>query len=269
MSFMKDVAFRASIEDFTKARDESLRLMEQGFKLMHMAQEKSGEHLRYGFPVDVLPRMSLERATTELDQRWWRYCFQFTGLAKLMDEQATKEFQESLEKDCPTFSIENIQTMALTMYQEKEAIFLRGIYNVFRQLDRGYRTNDRQRFEVTSKSIITWMFDTWWSGRGEYRINHHKRAMVNDIDRCLCVLSDRTYQEYSLETEIHAAIGKADEENTFENDYLKIRGFKNGNGHIWIKDRELLAKINRCISEYCGPELPDDRVNNDRNQEAA
>jgi hypothetical protein len=266
---MKDIALRTSIEDFVKARDESVRLMEQGIRLLGLAQKKSGEYLRYGFPVEVMPRIGLERAIKEVDQRWWRYCFQFTGLAKLMDEQATKEFERSLEKECPTFSIENIQTMALTMYQEKDALFLRGIFNVFRQLDRNYWTNDRQRFEVQKKSIITWMFDTWWSCRGEYRINHHKRAMVNDIDRCLCVLSNRPYQEYSLETEIHAAIGQADGESTFENEYLKIRGFKNGNGHLWIKESDLLAKINRCIAEYCGPGLADDRVNKSKEEMVA
>jgi len=255
MSILKDVAIRTSIEDFTKARDETLRLLEQGMRLCRLARATSEKHVRYGFPHDALPRIDLEEARREIDARWWRHCFRWTGLVKLMDEQATREFENSLKDDCPEFTLENIQTMVLSMYQQQDELFLRGMFNVFRQLNRNYRTNDRQRFEVGRKIIITCLFDTWWSGQGRLRVSHYKRAMLNDIDRCICVLMDEPYQEYSLEAAIQEAL---EDDDVFENQHLKIRGFRNGNGHLYFKDKKLLRKINQCIADYCGPALAEE-----------
>lgn len=253
MSFQKDVALKATIEDFAKARDDTVRLLEQGLRLCRQARERSEEFVRYGFPHDLIPRQSIKAATREIDERWWRYTFRHTGLARLMDAQATREFEHSLEKETPEFSVENIQNMALSLYQDKDALFLRGIYNVFRHLDSSYRTNDRQRFEVERKCVIRGLFDTWYSYSGKFHISHYKRAWLNDVHRCLCVLADLPYQEYSLESEIQAGMK---ESSTFENDLIKLRGFKNGNGHLWILDDDVLLRINKCIAEYCGPSIP-------------
>jgi len=257
VSLLTDVSVRATVEDFAKARDETLKLLEDGYRLIEMAKERSEAFVRYGFPPEVQPRLGIGAAKREIDQRWWRYCFQFTGLAQLMDKQATDEFNATLNKDCPEFTLDNIQTMALTMYQQKEELFLRGIFNVFRQLDRSYRTNDKQRFAVQKKVIVTWLFDTWYTGQGKMVVNHHKRALINDLDRCICTLMKQPYQEYSLEAAIQAQMKEGD---TFENEFIRLRGFKNGNGHLWFLNETLLDKINQCIAEYCGPAIPDGKV---------
>ena len=85
MSILTDVAVRATLEDFTKARDETLKLLGEGLRLCQMARECSEKHVRYGFPTDVIPRIGLAQATKEIDARWWRYCFTATGLMKIMD----------------------------------------------------------------------------------------------------------------------------------------------------------------------------------------
>ncbi len=55
MSRLTDVAVRASIEDFTKARDKTLRLLNEGRRLCDMARECSEKHVRYGFPHEAMP----------------------------------------------------------------------------------------------------------------------------------------------------------------------------------------------------------------------
>jgi len=256
MSILTDIAVRASLEDFTKARDKTLRLLNDGLKLCQEARECSEQHVRYGFPPDAIPRVGIEQATREIDARWWRHCFAYTGLIKVMDAKATREFEASLQKNPPPFTIESIESMVLEMYQRKEEYMLRGIYNCFRAIDRSYRTNDKQRFEVGKKSIISYLFDTWYSGRREFRLNYNQRAWVNDLDRCICLLMDEPYQAQSLEAAIHAQTLAGDE---FENDYIRIKGYQNGNGHLWVVNEDLRLKINRCIAEYCGPSIPDAR----------
>jgi hypothetical protein len=265
MSIMTDVAVRASLEDFTKARDETLRLLEQGRRLCDMARECSEKHVRYGFPHEAMPRISMEQATKEIDARWWRHCFSYTGLMTILDAQATREFNESLDKSPPPFTMETIEAMVLEMYQKKDELFLRGVHHAFRKLDSSYRSNDKQRFEVGRRSVITYLFDTWYSGRREFRINYRERGWINDLHRCICLLMDEPYQEHALEAAIHE---QTLEGNVFENDYIRLKGFKNGNGHLYILDEELRLKINRCIAEYCGPSIPDDRVNNPTAAEA-
>ena len=259
MSLFKDVAIRQTIEDFCKARDRAIELHEQGCRLIDQAEEVCSGSLRHSWPYEAKPRTRDAQFVKELDQRMWRSCFQHTGLARLMDDQATKEFEVSIERECPAFTIDNIQSMALSMWQDKDEMFLRGVYNVFRKLDDSYWSNKRQAFEVKLRSVATFVIDTWtadWSGK--LRVRHEKRAWVNDLDRVCCLLSGRDYVEYSLETAMNAHFETGD--NTFENDWIKARGFKNGNMHIWITDEDLRVKINKAIAEYCGLAIPEDKV---------
>lgn len=256
MSVLRDVAVRATLEDFTAARDKTLRQLEQGRKLCDMARECSEAHVRYGFPTDAIPRIGMERATKEIDAAWWRHCFSYTGLMKVLDAQATREFNEMLSKEPPPFTIESIESMVLEMYQKKEELFLRGVYNAFRKLDPNYRSNDKQRFEVGRRSIITYLFDTWYTIQGNYRINYRVRSWVNDVHRCICLLMEEPYQEHALEAAIQEQMK---ETPVFENEHIRLKAFKNGNGHLYILNEDLRLKINRAIAEYCGPSIPDDR----------
>jgi hypothetical protein len=266
MSIQTDLALRATLEDFTKARDETVKLLGEGLRLCQMARECSEKHVRYGFPTDVIPRIGLAKATKEIDARWWRYCFTATGLMKIMDAKATREFENSLQDNPPPFTLESIESMVLEMYQRKDEYALRGIYSTFRELDRSYRSNDKQRFKVEKRNIVTWLFDTWYTVQGKFHINYQKRSWVNDLDRCICLLMDQPYQEHSLESAIQAQIKESGE---FENEFIRLKGFKNGNGHLYVHNQVLLDRINRCIAEYCGPSIPDDRVNDKQQQEAA
>lgn len=253
MTVFTDIAVRSTVEDFVKARNESLKLYEDGRRLIEQAEEKSKAWVRYAFPSEGLPRSRREEVVKEIDRSYWREAFRYTGLARLLDAQATQEFENSLRDNPPTFSVENVQNMALELFQKRDELRLRGVYNLFRRISDHYRTNEKHAFEVKRKIILEFVFDQWWTAQGTFTLCHRQRAMFNDLDRSICQLMDLPYQEYSLESEVQRQFK---EQGFFENDLLKLKGFKNGNGHLWIKDETLLKRINQSIAEYVGPAIP-------------
>ena len=71
---------------------------------------------------------------------------------------------------------------------------------------------------------------------------------MNDIDRVMQTLDGNKHQPRSFETAARQTMGK--EVNTYEDEYYKLKAFKNGNVHIWFKRLDLLEKLNKVISEY-------------------
>ena len=42
-----------------------------------------------------------------------------------------------------------------------------------------------------------------------------------------------------------------------EDDYFKVRGFKNGNAHVWFKRDDLVEQVNKLLAEWYGETIGD------------
>lgn len=244
--------------DYTGARDRVLKLVAQGLSYLDEAETISNEFVPYGYPQPLGHNsMGIEQFRKELDGRYWRFVFDRTGAAALMDGEARKQFDDQLKRgDVPDFTQDNITTHFLSMSQEAEKMFSRGVYNLFRRYvregERGYITNQKQPFALPRKLILSGWFSARWS-RGMH-VNYYRSDEVNDFGRIVNLLANRPYQPRGFEVEINAAMEKGSE---FENDIVRVKAFRNGNAHLWIKDQQLLNRINATIASYCGDRLPE------------
>jgi hypothetical protein len=143
------------------------------------------------------------------------------------------------------------------MWQTAEEMFGRGCYNVFRRLDRHYRTNEGQAFEIGEKAILRRLFESDWNGG--LRVQYSSRHWLNDIDRCVRTVAGEPFVPHTLEAALNAAFAKG-ASRVFEDEFLLIKGFGNGNAHLRFRRRDVLEKLNLVIAAYANNRgLPDAR----------
>lgn len=252
-------AIGRTVQDFAEARDAVLEKIRVGLDYLEQAQELSNQFVTYGFPGELIPRKDLAGIRRELDSRYWQFVLDRTGAAAVMDVEARKQFKDALGTDkMPEFTMDNVTSQFLSMSQEASAMFARGVYNLFRRIAwTGKRldleTNKRYPFEIGPKLILDGWFSRSWGAK--LHVNYYRSDEVNDFGRIVNALAGKPYLPRGFEVEINAAMN--DGGDTFENELLKVRGFKNGNAHVWIKDQKILDGINAQIAAYAGDQLPD------------
>ena len=255
MSLTRDVAVRKTLGEMVKERDAALRLWTDGYRLLEDATSVIKKTCHYGGP-QTYQTSSPDSARVEIDSAYWQAAFERTGMMQIMDKKAHDEFKRSLERKPPVFSMGNIESQYLTMYQQADEMFLRGIYEVFRSLDPSYWTNSHEPYEIGEKSIMRGMLDSWSveSSFGTPRLSYHRSDWINDFDRCVKVLTERKHHPRELETRINEALSKTAVEGPpwiYEDDDYHMKFFKNQNLHLTLKNRDTIDRLNRAIAEYC------------------
>lgn len=90
-----------------------------------------------------------------------------------------------------------------------------------------------------SMTTLCAVFTLTAGGRQSTQIRYGSEATINDIDRVFKVLDGQKHQPRALELALNAAMKDG---NLYEDECFKVRGFKNGNGHIEFKRADLLEK---------------------------
>lgn len=255
---LNQVAIPQTIEEMLENKKRGLAMLADAFKMFDNAREEIGQIGPYAFPSLAGPKMDMEEIIRYIDQRMWRLAFDRTGLLQIMDAKAVKEFEAGLEKkDAPAFTMDNIRTTYLHVYQQREELFSRGIVNIFRRLCREYKTNAEAAFRIPEgKIIVTWWAERSYGGKG-LRIRYERQEEVNDLDRVIKILDGKQHIPQSLHTAINAAWGN---DQVFEDDYYQFKGYKNGNAHVKFKRPDIIEKANELIHNYYnGNSVPDAR----------
>lgn len=253
MTLTTAVAVRQTMGEMVDNRNAAVSLWAQGCKLLDQAEDVCKRTCHYG-GVRTYDVASPEKATKEIDSAFWRAAFERTGMMQIMDSRAAKDFKDSLDKDPPEFSLDNIEAQYLSMYQEADTMFLRGIYEVFRSLDHSYWNNNHEPYQISAKNIMRGMLDSWSveSSWGSPRLSYYRTDWLNDVDRCVKVLTGRKHQPRELETNINAAL--ADQDGPpwiYEDDDYHMKFYKNCNVHLTFKNQDTIDRLNQAIARYC------------------
>jgi len=242
---MHDIAIPTTLADVCAVRDLALDRIKRAYELLDTAKDALEGVTRYAWPYEGSPRNSYQHTVSEIDARLWRDAFDKTNFLLLMDEEAKRRFFEDVEKKAPPFTMENIRSTFLTLSQEADAMFVRGLVNVFRRLSKDHRTNTNSPFKVNDRAILPYMVSLRF--RGGLEVNYRSSERLNDLDRVFKVLAGARHQPRVLEHAINAVFVV---DNRYEDDFYEIRGFRNGNMHLRFKRADLLEKANRLIGEY-------------------
>lgn len=205
------------------------------------------------------PRDFADDAQAYLDAYIWRHVLRATSLADILDATARKELEQSLEKDTPPADFETVAATLQALVANSGHMVQRGVVELFRHLSNHHRTNDA--FKIGEKLIMSSVFDhagdSYWQP-----LNHYSGQMdrLTDLERTLYILSGETPPEQNAN--IRQQIYAHQKENGYgnrelETKYLRIRWFKNGNAHVWIKQAGLVDQINSIIANYCGDVIAD------------
>jgi len=208
----------------------------------------------------------------------WAYVIERTELERLMDAEAKEQLRqqmayvpekvdsrgqlinaEEIAKGLPEPTVENIVATIEQYAANASTIFKRGIANAFSRLDRRFRSHDG--FKVGSRIILTHAFDDW----GRLRWGRIRDTLV-DVERVFAVLDgkdDATFTSalYALDAQRRGSF--APRQTTLETEYFLIRGFKNGNAHLWFRRDDLVEKVNKLLAEWYGEAIGDARTAED------
>lgn len=217
--------------------------------------------------------MAVARRITAINL--WATVIERTQLEKLMDAEAKENLrkqmvyvptkaighreiidQTEMGKMLPEPTVENVVSTIEYFTAEFGNIFRRGIANVFSQLDRRFRTHDG--FKIGSRIILRYVFDDWGN------LRHGKiRDILIDVERIFCILDGKFDENFrsALEAlkESRRGGGFEPRQSVAETEYFTIRGYKNGNAHMWFKRDDLVERVNKILAEWYGEVIGDAR----------
>lgn len=241
-----------TIQDYCDARSRALLMLDDGIKQFEAATATLKTIGSYAAPIEIAyignarPKM-----VKDIDRALWTQSFTVSGYMSLLDAKAYDEFDKQVQNDPPEFTIENVRSTFIDLMQNADMMFARGVVTVFSRLSDKYKTNSNEPFSMTPKAVMTWMFEHNYYGGIRVRYGTYASGQINDLDRVFRVLDGKPHNERTLETAINAAFQKGCTV-PYEDEYFKLRGYKNGNCHILFKRADLLEKVNAIIGKFYG-----------------
>ncbi|EPG2772172.1 TPA: DUF4942 domain-containing protein, partial [Klebsiella pneumoniae] len=143
---------------------------------------------RYDCWFTEKPDKAMKTITRNIDRRIWRDLMNKSGMLSLMDAQARDEWHKSLEKDdIPAISEENILSTFEQLNHDKQAVFERGVINVFKALSWDYKTNSPCRFgkKIIMDGLVSY-------NRWGFSFTHgYRRDQIVDLERMLTLLDGK------------------------------------------------------------------------------
>lgn len=244
VAFDKKLMIPKTIEDLIKDRDRIVSCLTEMDNYKKQTEQLCKEVGSYIFPVHQFRGYNgLKSLITDVDRRMWRQTLTISGFNKYMDKVARREFEESLEKEPPVFNIENVRTTLLSSYQQADTFMKRGVVELFRCLGANYKTNDA--FKIGNKIILRNWFTVFC---GDLSVNYQAEPEMNDLDRVVRTLDGVEFKEHLFSQSMRKVISKRE----YEDEYFKLKAFKNGNAHLWLKRDDITDKINDIIAEWYG-----------------
>ncbi|MEM0655483.1 DUF4942 domain-containing protein [Klebsiella huaxiensis] len=251
-----------SIERIVTGRDAALSLIEI---LIHKLDDISrltssiggdvADHwaMRQGHSFDCWLVQPVDKAmpviTRNIDRSIWRDLMLKSGMLTLMDAEARSQWAKNLEEgDLPAISEANILSTFEQLHHNKQAVFERGIINVFKGLSWDYKTNNPCYFgkRIIVNSLVKhdrWGYSLNWGWR---------RDQLADLERMLYLLDGKTIPDNRHDVSIRFMDFVSDNphQQVFEDDLFTIRYFQKGSGHITFKRMDLVEKMNDIVAKH-------------------
>ncbi len=195
---------------------------------------------------------SFQTYRQQMDAQIWMHLITVTGMSQLMDRTARDTLYKDLCGSVVEVTEENAYAMFEGLLEDAELIFQRGLARAFGDLDRRFKSHDSFKFD--SRVILTHMFNDWGGW------NSHSRMMetLADIERVFAVLDKQKPDANGLREAISKDRGGyLPHQSVTETPYFRIKGYKNGNAHLWFTREDLVEKANKVLAAYYGEVLPD------------
>lgn len=214
------------------------------------AQERGmREGHRYDCWFTEKPDKAMKAITRNIDRRIWRDMMNKSGMLTLMDAQARDEWHKSLEKnDIPAISENNILSTFEQLNHDKQAVFERGVINVFKALSWDYKTNSPCRFgkKIIMDGLVSY-------NRWGFSFTHgYRRDQIVDLERMLTLLDGKLLPDNRADIACRLSdhIGQQRTSEVYDDELFRINYFQKGSAHIAFKRPELIERLNDIIARH-------------------
>lgn len=185
----------------------------------------------------------LEGALQSLDASMWDHLLNVSGLWTFFDSRAREEWRKQIEeRKTPALTADNIRATFEALHARRGEFFERGVCELFRSLSWDYKTNRPIAF---GKRIIL---------RGvcgsDGRPGSYSRCdKLDDLDRALHILADKPEPDHR--SSIQQRLWNREPRHApIETPFLRLRTFKNGNGHVEFLRPDLVDRLNRILAKH-------------------
>ena len=192
---------------------------------------------------------AMKAMTRNIDRRIWRDMMNKSGMLTLMDAQARDEWHKSLEKnDIPAISENNILSTFEQLNHDKQAVFERGVINVFKALSWDYKTNSPCRFgkKIIMDGLVSY-------NRWGFSFTHgYRRDQIVDLERMLTLLDGKLLPDNRADIACRLSdhIGQQRTSEVYDDELFRINYFQKGSAHIAFKRPELIERLNDIIARH-------------------
>ncbi len=206
---------------------------------------------RDGFDLEA----SVETYRQQVDASIWTYLLEHTGMTEMMDVTAARAFEQDLRDGVQPVTMETLRATFADLMGNADLIFARGLATAFSKLDARFKSHDA--FKLGSRMILTRVFSEF---SGSFSYSGWERETIIDIERVFAKLDGMKANGGMLMQAIEDSRrggGYGPKQSLTESTYFRIRGFKNGNAHLWFTRDDLVEKANKVLADFCGEVIPD------------
>lgn len=256
-----DIALKRKLSDFVEEYDQKVASIARAVSDF----EAAGDALKMAAciggtwgdtPIDT--GSAHERQITDsLLKSAWRHAYNYLQIDRIASAEDKRKFDQALAQ-APAFTMDNIRATLGKYIADPRGNILRGLAEVFAQLDPSFKSHDKMKVGVSGlpKRIIL-------SACGEY--GGWGRDRIRDILNALAAYQGKPladYGELSAIWKYENALMKAWDQSGGDKEVkhpargIRLRRFSNGNGHLFFEP-DTLRDINHALAEFYGEVLPD------------
>lgn len=193
---------------------------------------------------------------TGVDAAAWQYLMNESGLRSLMDATARAQWDASISDNAfPELTKANIEATFTALHGARGDMFERGVIALFKRLAWCYKTNQPQKF---GKRIVLDRMRASVSGAGNRLgyVNLGSSDALDDLARVFNVLDSKPEPDHRAgwHRRLNAVACTSDPDAA--DDYMRIKSYRNGNGHATFLRPDLVDKMNLIIAKHYPGALP-------------
>jgi hypothetical protein len=195
-----------------------------------------------------------DKAISITDQSAWNSLLERSNVMDLMSAKRKAEWRTTLAKgEAPPFTQDAIIGTFRSLYEARAEVFETSVVESFEQLHPCYQRNGLTGFG--KRIILSNVTDVYAGGLP----GHSACDQIDDLLRFMHVLDAKPVpHRHKIREAILKAI-TAGSARLYEDDYIFIRWFKNGNGHLTFKRDDIVIKMNEMIAKHRANTLPQPR----------
>lgn len=212
--------------------------------------------------IEASPQADLERLLRlGIDTSAWQYLMHESGLRTFMDAEARKKWDRAVsEGDIPEFNEGNVRSTFTMLHDARGEMFERGVIACFKGLAWDYKTNLPQKFgkRIVIRFLRHQILSAWRSpSTGSLgSVNYSSTDRLDDLARVFHVLDEKPEPDVRQGWYKRLSAVNRTSDPDAADDYMSVRSFRNGNGHVTFKRLDLVDRMNRIIARHYPGALP-------------